>query len=410
MNSAVIGIDFGTSNTAAAIVQDGVTRLIALEPGRDTLPTAIFLDYAARSTLIGSAAVGAMIEGRDGRFMRALKSVLGTPLARERRPFLNRRLTLLEIVAEFLTEIRLRAEAAQGAPIRRVVAGRPVRFHSADPARNTQAAEDLAECYAMAGFEDVRFLPEPEAAAVAAGATPGIGLIVDIGGGTSDFTLFEPAGRTIRILASHGIRLGGTDFDKHLSLARVMPLLGLGGALKNELGPGRHSVPQALFHELASWEKIAFLYGPATLRTVRQMARQAVEPQRLNRLVTVFDHEVGHDIAFAVEAAKVGANQSGTGQIDLGFIEAGLRPALSHDHLTEVLTPSAWQIGHAIEETLSKAGLAHRDVARVIFVGGSSLLAVVEAQARQMLPDAAFERSDVFTAVVRGLAMAAAGV
>ncbi|WP_284164873.1 Hsp70 family protein [Frigidibacter sp. SD6-1] len=407
MASAAIGVDFGTSNSAAAVLSEGRAVLVPLEPGRETLPTAIFLDYAARRTLIGSAAVGAMIDGKDGRFMRALKSILGTPLARERRQFLNRRLTLLEIVAEFLAEVRVRAEAALGGPVDRVVAGRPVRFHSADPERNMRAAEDLAECYAMAGFREVRFLAEPEAAARATGVGAGFGLIVDIGGGTSDFTLFEAAGQGLCVIASHGIRLGGTDFDRMLSLARVMPLFGMGGQLRNELGPGLHDVPQALFHDLASWEKIAFLYSPATLREVRLWARQAVDPRRLGRLVSVIDDELGHDVAFAVEAAKLAANDMGSGIVDLSMVERGLQPALAAADLAEVLAPSAWQIGLAIGETLQRAGVAQKDVARVIFVGGSSLLGAVDRQVRALFPAASFERSDVFTAVVRGLALAA---
>lgn len=405
--SLAIGIDFGTSNSAAAVVRDGSVRMIALEPGRETLPTAMFLDYSARATLIGGAAVEAMVAGREGRFMRALKSILGTGLAREKRQFMNRRLTLLEIVTEFLSEIRARAEAAEGQPVRRVVAGRPVRFHSADPERNERAAADLAECYAAAGFDEVHFLPEPEAAARAAGTAPGLGLIVDIGGGTSDFTVFEQVGSGIGILASHGIRLGGTDFDRILSLAKVMPLLGLGSELRNELGPGRHDVPPALYHDLAAWERIAFVYSPATLRDARLMARQAVEPKRLERLVKVLEHEIGHDLAFAVEAGKVAANGTGAGRIDLAILEPGLAPALSGGELGDRLAPSGWQIGLAIGETLGKAGVGHGQIDRVIFVGGSSLLTVVQAQVRAMFQQAAFETADVFTAVVRGLAMAA---
>ncbi len=402
--SPAIGVDFGTSNTAAAILRDGAVRIVPLEAGQETLPTAIFLDYAARRTVFGSAAVRAMIDGQDGRFMRALKSILGTPLAREKRQFLNRRLTLLEIVTEFLGEIRERAEAATGAEVRRVVAGRPVRFHSADPARNAQAEVDLRDCYYAAGFEEVRFVNEPEAAARAAGPGRGIGLIVDIGGGTSDFTLFESRGGAVKILASHGIRLGGTDFDRVLSLEKTMPLLGLGGELCNEIGPGRHDVPRALFHDLASWEKIAFLYGPATLRSAKAMARLAVEPRRLHRLVRVIENEIGHDVAFAVEAAKIAANDAAATGIDLALVEPGLRPALTRGELASALHPSVRVIRAAIDETLAIAGIGADAVGRVIFVGGSSLLAVVEAEVRAALPSAEAEQSDVFTAVVRGLA------
>lgn len=405
---SVLGIDFGTSNSGAAIAAAGEARLVPLEPGKETLPTAIFLDFSTRETLVGSAAVAAMINGRDGRFMRALKSVLGTSLAREKRQFMNRRLTLLEIVAEFLAEVRERAARADGKEHRRVVAGRPVHFHSADAGRDAQAATDLADCYRMAGFDEVRFLNEPEAAAWAAGPAQGLSLVVDIGGGTSDFTLFETNTKGVRILTSHGIRLGGTDFDRLLSLASVMPLLGLGGELRNEIGPGRHDVPRALYQDLASWEKIAFLYGPATLREVKLMARLACDSRAMTRLVRVIEEEIGHDIAFAIEAAKIAANGSGAAPINLTPVEAGLKPMLTVGDLYETCGPSAFRIGQAAAETLARAGVRPEMVGRVILVGGSSLLLAVDQAVRAAVPEARIERSDVFTAVVRGLALAGA--
>lgn len=410
MTAPAIGLDFGTSNTAAAVLGAGRPRIIALEPGQDTMPTAIFLDFAARRTLYGRDAVAALIEGRDGRFMRALKSVLGTPLARERRGFLNERLTLLDIVARFLSEVRARASADLGADVRAVVAGRPVHFHSADPGRDAQAAADLAECYAMAGFEQVRFLAEPEAAALAAGAGDGLSLIVDIGGGTSDFTLFQGGAGRMRVLASHGVRIGGTDFDKSLSLAHVMPLLGMGGELKNLLGKGRNNVPPALYLDLAAWEKIAFVYGAETLRDARQMLKQAVEPARMARLVTVLDMHLGHDLAFAVEAAKIAANGTGQGAIDLTAVEPGLLPLLSEGDLLGGLWPLVARIEEAAGRTVAMAGLTDDAVDRVILVGGSSLIGVVDRLVRARFRNAAFEYSEVFTAVVDGLALATAQV
>ena len=296
MGTPAIGIDFGTSNTAAAVLDGSRPRIIRLEDGQGTLPTAVFLEYANGKAFVGHFAVSATIDGSDGRFMRSVKSILVTPIARVTRQFLNEKLTLLEIVARLLTVVRTRAEADMGQGIDRVFAGRPVHFHSIDPKRDRQAEMDLAECYRLAGFSDVTFVLEPEAAALAAGPGRGLGLIVDIGGGTSDFTLFRPKPTGVEIVASHGVRIGGTDFDRALSLAQVMPLLGLGGDLKNELGSGRNAVPPALFHELASWEKIAFVYGADTLRDAKRMYRLAIEPVRLKRLVTVLEMELGHDI------------------------------------------------------------------------------------------------------------------
>lgn len=408
MPAPTLGIDFGTSNTAASRLVEGRPQVIELEAGHKTLPTAVFLDYAAKRTLFGRDAVAAMIEGRHGRFMRSLKSILGTPLARERRSFLNERLTLLDIIARFLAEVRRRAEGATGAQIDRVVSGRPVHFHSADAGRDRQARVDLEECYHLAGFSEVHFLHEPEAAALAAGPGAGIGLIVDIGGGTSDFTLFRGRAAGIEVLGSHGVRIGGTDFDKALSLAHAMPLFGMGGELRNEIGQGRNAVPPAVFHDLASWEKIAFVYGPQTLRDVRKMARLAVAPERMRRLVSVLEMELGHDVAFAVEAGKIAANVAASGEIDLNQIEKGLKPVVYQGDLLSALWPLADQIGTAAREALIRVGIGPEAVERVIFVGGSSLIGVVDRLMRAMFPAARFEHSEVFTAVVDGLAMAAA--
>ncbi|CAN0200227.1 unnamed protein product, partial [Chrysoparadoxa australica] len=210
-----------------------------------------------------------MMDGAEGRFMRALKSILGTPLAREPRRLLNERLTLIEVIARFLTEIRTRSEAHTGLKFDKALSGRPVHFHSASATRDAQALEDLTEAYRIAGFDSVEFLPEPEAAALAVDGA-GRMLIVDIGGGTSDFTLCDRKDGQTHVIASGGIRLGGTDFDKALSLAHAMPLLGYGAQIGAEIGAKTHAAPRALFHDLASWEKIPFVFDATILREVQR--------------------------------------------------------------------------------------------------------------------------------------------
>ncbi len=414
-----LAIDFGTSNTAAAVLVGGRPHVIPLEGGDETLPTAIFLDFAARRTLVGHAAVAALVDGREGRFMRALKSVLGTPLMHEKRQFLNERLTLIEITARFLSAIRTTAGAHCGTFFDGVLSGRPVRFHSRSAERDAQAERDLAQAYRAAGFSSVRFLPEPEAAALAAqvdagdtGGAATTGLIVDIGGGTSDFTLFRKSGaagaRQTGILASHGIRLGGTDFDRTLSLAHVMPLFGRGSGLKAELGTDVFDAPAALFNDLATWALIPFLYTGAIRRDVARMRRRAVAPEKFARLETLLEMELGHDVAFAVERAKIAANRPGTpgARIGLDLVETGLGARLSPADLSAALAPAAAEIAGAALETLTRAGLAPGAVDRVVFVGGSSLLTAVTDAVAAALPGAELHHGKAFTAIVDGLALA----
>lgn len=254
-NALGLGVDFGTSNSAAGYMCDGKPKLIRTAPGQTTMPTTFFFDYETQKTLIGEPANRALLEGVEGRFMRALKRVLGTSLMHERRQILRERVTLVEIIGRFLNQIKTQAEAEAGVTFERVLSGRPVVFHGPDDPREAQAEADLRACYLAAGFREVEFMPEPEAAAIASGALEQrgeIGLIVDIGGGTSDFSLFKSSGDGVSILASHGVRIGGTDFDRSISIDRVMPLLGKGAELRKVMGPGTSPTPNAIFNELAT--------------------------------------------------------------------------------------------------------------------------------------------------------------
>ncbi len=409
--SQALGIDFGTSNSAAGYLCDGKPRLIEFAPGQTTLPTTFFFDFDSRTTLLGEPANHALLEGIEGRFMRALKRVLGTSLMHEKRQILNERVTFVDIISRFLRQIKRQAEAQTGETFDRVLSGRPVVFHGMQDPREQQAEDDLRACYLAAGFKEVAFMAEPEAAAIASGAleqSGETGLIVDIGGGTSDFSLFRSTAAGVEILANHGVRIGGTDFDRAVSFHQVMPLLGKGTQLRNAIGPGTFGTPNAIFNDLATWEKIPFLYTAQTRRKVDDMLRQSEAPEKFGRLADVLQDELGHDIAFAVEQGKIAANKNeGLAQITLDEIERGLSVPLPGSELTDILAPYTIQLSQGVQDTLQLAGLTASQVDRVIYVGGSSLLGVVTHAMRQHFPNAQHSFSEVFTAVTDGLAIAA---
>lgn len=409
--SHTLGIDFGTSNSAAGVAVDGIPQLIRFASGETTLPTTFFFDFDTRATLLGTPANQALLDGAEGRFMRALKRVLGTTLMHEKRQILNTRVTFVDIIARFLRHIKQQAEAQTGQTFSRALSGRPVVFHGANDPREQQAEEDLRACYLAAGFSEVAFMAEPEAAAIANGALnqPGaLGLIVDIGGGTSDFTLFRSHDSGITTLANHGVRIGGTDFDRAISIDRVMPLFGRGTELRNQLGKGTHTAPNAIFNDLATWEKIPFLYTAQTRRAVEDMHRQAEAPDLIARLVTTLRDELGHDIAFAVEAGKVAASLQKTDpQIGLTLVEPGLQAALPPEALPLILADHAQKLHSAMQGILTETRTAPEDITQVIYVGGSSLLSVVQDTAKALFPDADHKVAEVFTAVADGLAIAA---
>lgn len=411
--SQTLAIDFGTSNSACAVLDgSGVVRRVPVEDWNETLPTAVFFPAHGGAMQLGAQAGKALIDGAEGRYMRALKSVLGTALFHEERLVGGRRRTLAGIVTAFLAELKARAEKVSGQRFTAAVAGRPVHFHSADPERDARAADDLAACYHAAGFDDLRFVLEPEAAALARagqGARGELGMIVDIGGGTSDFTVFRQAGAGVEIVASHGIRIGGTDFDRALSLAHAMPQLGLGGDLRRDFGPGLLPVPQALYVDLATWARIPFLYTAETRRAVADMAKRALDRPAFDRLTQVLAHELGHELAFAVEAGKIAANGADPGaRIAMGMIEPGLAAALDMGALEACLAEAQDALAAAMRDTLARAGVTPDAIDTLVLVGGSSLMALVARAGRKVAPRATLAKGAAFTAVVDGLALAIA--
>jgi len=276
------GLDFGTSNSAIGVTRGNAAAPAPLEDDRTLMPSAVFFDYETKGhVLFGSDAISAYVGQTEGRLMRALKSILGSPLIDEETSLGGRKVPLTGVVELFVRHLKDKAEAFAGQEITSVVHGRPVRFVD-DDSRADARAQDVLEAVARrAGFRDVRFVYEPIAAAHHYERTveaEELVLIADIGGGTSDFSIVrigpqrrERADRSGDVLASAGVRVGGTDFDAALSLAAVMPLLGLGSGLIEKNLP----MPNALYHELATWATInfAYTYKKRTRRTGRRRAR-----------------------------------------------------------------------------------------------------------------------------------------
>lgn len=411
---ATLGIDFGTSNSAVATLANGAIKRIQIEPNSDTLPTSVFFDFDSQAVQFGSIANQALLNGADGRYMRSLKSVLGTSLMAEKRMIIGKKFDFYDIISEFLRQLKLNAEQNEGVSFDHAMSGRPVYFHSHDATRNDQAEADLQECYRRAGFKSVEFMFEPEAAALAASAESQknkLGLIVDIGGGTSDYCLFETLdhqAHKINILASHGVRLGGTNFDKILNLEYFMPLLGKGAQLRKIMSDGVVTAPNFIFHDLATWEKIPFCYTPELKKTVAEIRRQAFEPELFARLARLIADHSGHELAFMAENAKITANDrpQGAAKIDLNLIDAGLYVGISRDDLARIMADKCKIIEQSVAEVLRKANCKPEQVGEVIYVGGSSQMHMIQAVLRRVFPQAKFRLSAVFTAVVDGLALA----
>jgi len=169
-------------------------------------------------------------------------------------------------------------------------------------------------------------------------------------------------------------------------------------------------VPNALFVELSTWAKIPFLYTRETQRTVEDMVKHAVSPRELRRLARVIEDRLGHELAFSVEAAKIAVNAGAhAAAIDMGFIERGLTAPITPAALNTALAGFRDRLREAVYATLYAAEISPDRIGSVILVGGSSLMNMISDEARAICPQARIRRSQAFTAVVDGLALATGG-
>src|SRR6185437_14284626 len=277
---SICGLDFGTSNTTLGTLNGNLPALAELEADHTTIPSAIFYE-AGGTVVIGRKAIATYVEGTAGRLMRSLKSVLGTSLIEETTLLGRQRIRFRDVIAYYLGAVKRRAEQATGHELHCVVHGRPVHFVDNAPEADRKAEQTLREIAREVGFDQVTFQFEPIAAALDYErqiATEEVALIADIGGGTSDFSIVRlgperhgKADRAADILANDGVRVGGTDFDRQLSLGVVMPLFGYGSAMKRQ----GLDVPSSYFQDLATWSNINRMYEPRVLADIRQVRQQA---------------------------------------------------------------------------------------------------------------------------------------
>jgi hypothetical chaperone protein len=408
------GLDFGTSNsTLGRIGADGAPELLPLEGASRTIPSVLFFGFEDDQLRFGRDAVSEYVSGADGRLMRSLKSVLGTALYADATRIKGRRLEFGEIIGSFVSEVKQRAEASLGAPLTQVVMGRPVHFVDDDAAADRQAQDQLEAAVRAQGFEDIAFQFEPIAAALdyerqVTGEK--LALIIDLGGGTSDFSVVRVspersglADRSQDILATAGVHIGGTDFDRLLAMARVMPELGLGTSTRD----GKRFLPVAPYYDLSTWHRINRLYDAKALRDLRSTIREAADPDRVETMVELVEDRLGHRLIGRVEEAKIALSDADETLFTFDVRDTTIETLITVEHLAQALADSIGKLETTIEETLKRAGVAPEAIDSLILTGGSTLVPAVAGRLQGRFPGAEVIRTDVLGSVGLGLALEA---
>lgn len=411
---STLGIDFGTSNSAASLLQQagGTSRLLALDANdAPIMPTALFFNTEDHKTHYGRDAVHQYLEGVEGRLMRSLKSLLGSALLQDKTSVHESLVSYQDIIAMFLRHIATRVRTAlDGAMPERVVLGRPVHFVDDDPARDRMAEDALRQAAIDAGFANISFQLEPIAAALdyeQRMTEEALVLVVDIGGGTSDFTVVRlgpgrtgAADRSSDVLATTGVHIGGTDFDRRLNLEQVMSLLGF-----RHVGPKGREVPSRVFFDLSTWHLIQWQYAQKSMREAQQLRGDYADVRLHDRLMAVLNERWGHRLANTVEAAKIEASRHhAPATIALDWLEGGLSAQITPDDLARHLDASLRQIAACAGDCLAAAGLQQQDIGAIYLTGGSSALKPLRDVLTAVFPGVPQVEGDLFGGVASGLA------
>ncbi len=395
MDGRAVGIDFGTTNSAIAVSDDGGRPRLARfsSPDDRTEPGLAFrsilhfepADTETRRTptvRAGPAALARWLESAgEGRLVQSIKSFLASR-SFDATDVYGTVYALEDLVAAILTALRSEAERQLGPLGTRVVVGRPVRFASESVPDERLALSRLRSAFVRAGFEDVRFEFEPVAAAAHYSlrlTAPEIVLIGDFGGGTSDFSVLrlEPrAGAGAEILATAGVGVAGDAFDAKLVRHRISPLLGRGSRHRNAFGV-ELAMPQWLYGRLERWHHLSFLKSPRTLQILADLEREALDPAPIRAFTHLVREDRGFQIYRAVEAAKRALSAEPSARIAYRDAVIGIDTEVERASFEEWIAPELQAIETCVDEALAGAELRAAQVERVFLTGGSAFVPAV---------------------------------
>lgn len=402
------GIDFGTSNSALAVAIGGAVHIACVENDKITLPSTLFYPCNNKPQF-GREAIRSFIDGEEGRFMRSLKRILGTPLMAQGTSINGKNVKFDTILTNFLSHIKTKAENQYNGTLENVVMGRPVHFIDGDDAADRRAQTELEQISKAVGFKNVEFQYEPIAAAFAHEQIlidEKLALVVDIGGGTSDFTVIRLSpkhknkpDRANDILANTGIRIGGNDFDKDLCLSAFMPHLGYG----TTYGEKNLPLPGSPFFDMSEWSKINFMYTPKILSHVMETYYQAHDKKKFSRFIKILKEETGHQLLSIVEDCKINLTDQAKAKTDMRFVEHGLKIQVTRAAFNDAINKHVAKIISAIMDCLGQAGINEKNIELVIMTGGTTEVPLLKKTVQKKFPKAAFSEENKLSSVSLGL-------
>ena len=416
--SLSLGLDFGTTNTVATVVNaHGQAEAIqfdhkgqAFDAFRSVLCFWEASDDSGRRTNVdaGPWAIEQFLESAgDCRFIQSFKTFAASPHFTDTLVY-SRRLAFEDLLASFMK--RVRAHAGADFPAR-VVIGRPVKFAGAEP-DDALARTRYEAALRSVGFTEIHHVYEPVAAAyffaqrLKSDATI---LVADFGGGTSDFSVVRfspgPKGLDYKPLAHAGVGVAGDAFDHRIVDQVVAPAFGKGSEFTSW---GKTlPVPNSYFAKFSRWNELSIMRHSRDYRELQQLVASSLEPDRIRAFLAFLDADAGYALNRAVSAVKMQLSQADEGTLSFRAAGVDIERTIKRADFESWIAPELTRISACVDEALSEAGLKETDIDRVFLTGGSSFVPAVRQQFETRFGAARVETGDQLVSIAYGLALIA---
>lgn len=416
--SKTIGLDFGTTNSALAVMDGETVRVVNIDnmdPSKSTMRSVLFFEKHSKP-LAGQLAIHQYVQLglKDGRFLQSLKAFLSEPSFTDTNIF-GKSFDIEDLIALILREIKTTAENRLKCQVDHVVMGRPVYF-SDNPQNDKLAENRLRTASQRAGFKSIIFEFEPIAATLAflkqmGTTTEQTVLMGDFGGGTSDFTVMQLRSdmphtqeeKRKRVLSMGGVYIGGDTFDSRIMWEKLTPHFG-SKVLWTEQSL---SMPLWIMHTLCEWHMIPFLKDRKTLELLRKIKCATSTPRPIENLEHLIMENRGFHIFQAIEKAKTELSTKQEARIIYSDKSLQIDEPISRSEFSNFIAGDMAKISSCVKQTLSGAAIRPEQVDKVLLTGGSSFVPAV----RQFFADTFGENKivnlDAFTSVAHGLALSA---
>jgi hypothetical chaperone protein len=439
-----IGLDFGTSNSGAAIYDGHKVHLLPVDRSNITPEVVKTILYITKEhqSFIGQEAVelyyrhnvnrvrryvkkwageleyvGAEMhyvrdtyvyvdELKPGRLLQYLKTALrkqNGPAGYSGTQIFDRYYAVGDLIREYLHALKSRVERELGEEVDEATIGRPVHF-SGSPETDERAQETLHQAALAAGFNKVRFELEPVAAAhyfEKSLLSPKTALIFDFGGGTLDVAIMrlgDPMHR--EVLASSGIDIAGSDFDRAIIEKRMLQFF---GSEKIDHQPELLE----LIHTIPDWIALPELSTPINRNHILSAIQKRRAPIEMRRLLSLIFNDLAFTFYNHIETAKIALSEAGATIIELNEKDLDIWDIYTRWQFEKDIEDFRRRIEQFLFDTLKESRLEPGQIDVLVKTGGSSGIPIFSKLLAQIFGGEKIVESDAFNSVTAGLAIRA---